>query len=237
MSRTMTRPFRVAAATISLLACRRIVGPVTNSAAGCVNQSFTCSVFGSSATIAFAFPSPVVRPAPIAATSVPSDANAIAPTTGPPLVFQDMTRFASLSRSTPQTAFGARPQPADVAAYNVVSIAIDDVHFEFAGRNSAGRCISFPEGRPSTCSMPSLEITYPTPEGRNRNLAGPPRPSSPRGDPGIRSGGGSLRLGGGGGGAAAPRALPRAGAPEGSPPDRPRASIGTPFPGSPITLR
>src|SRR5262245_47441792 len=114
-----------------------MVGPVTNSAAGCVNQSFTCRVFGSSATIAFALPSPVVRPAPIAATSVPSDPNAIAPTTGPPSVFHDLTGFASLSRSIAQMPFGARPQPADVAAYNVVSIAIGDVHFALAGRNSA----------------------------------------------------------------------------------------------------
>ena len=52
---------------MSLSLCRKIVGPVTNSAAGCVNQSFSCSVFGSSATIAFALPSPVAWPGPIAA--------------------------------------------------------------------------------------------------------------------------------------------------------------------------
>src|SRR6185295_4239875 len=118
---------------MSLSPCRRMVGPVTNSAAGCVNQSFTRSVFGSSATIAFALPSPVVWPAPMAANSVPSDANATAPTTGPPLVFHDTTGFASLSRSIAQTACGAPPQPANVAVYNIVSTAVGDDHLAFAG--------------------------------------------------------------------------------------------------------
>ena len=50
-------------------------------------------------------------------------------------------------------------QPADVAAYNVVPTAIGEDHLAFAGRNDAGRCMSFPDGRPSTWSMPSLVIT------------------------------------------------------------------------------
>jgi len=101
----------------------------------------------------------VVWPAPIAANSVPLDANATAPTTGPPLVFHDTTGFVSLSRSIAQTPCGAPPQPADVAVYNMVSTAIGEDHRAFAGRNRAGRCMSFPDGRPSTCSMPSLVIT------------------------------------------------------------------------------
>jgi len=109
------RPSLAAAATMSLSPCRRMVGPVTNSAAGCVNQSFSCSVFGSSATIAFVLPLPPARPAPIAANSVPSGANATAPTTGPPLVFHETTGFDSLSRSIAQTPFGAPPQPPAVA--------------------------------------------------------------------------------------------------------------------------
>ena len=82
---------------------------------GCVNQSFNCRVFASSATIALALPSPVVLPAPIAAMSVPSDVKATSPITSPPLVFHDTTGFASLSRSIAQTAVGALPQFPDVA--------------------------------------------------------------------------------------------------------------------------
>ena len=63
------------------------MGPVTNSAVDCVNQSFSRNVLGSRATIAFAFPSPVTLPGPIAASSVlPSEENATEPTTLPPFV-------------------------------------------------------------------------------------------------------------------------------------------------------
>src|SRR5262245_25508009 len=123
---------------MSLPLCVRIVGPVTNSAVGCVNQSFSSSVFGSSATIAFAFPFPLTWPGPIAAISVPADVKATAPTALPPLVFHDTTGFASLSRSMAHTPPGAPPQFPLVAAYNVVSTAIGDVQREFAGRNGAG---------------------------------------------------------------------------------------------------
>src|SRR5688500_9136734 len=133
------RPSLVAAATISLPLCRRIVGPVTNSAVGCVNQSFGCRVLGSRATIAFALPSPVIGPGPIAAINVPPVVNATAPTTPPPFVFHETTGFASLSRSMAHTAFGAPPQAPEVAAYRVVSTAIGADHFELAGRNGAGR--------------------------------------------------------------------------------------------------
>ena len=132
---------------------------MTKSASGCVNQSLGCSVFASSATIALALPSPVVLPAPIAATSVPSCMNATAPTTSPPFVFHDTTGFASLSRSIAHTALGAPPQFPDVAAYIVVPTAIGADQRELAGTNCAGFCMSFPDGRPTTCSMPSLETT------------------------------------------------------------------------------
>src|SRR4051812_16819279 len=135
-----------------------MVGPVTNSAVGCVNQSFSFNVFGSSATIAFAFPSPLVWPGPIAATSVLSELNATAPITPPPLVFHDTPGFASLSRSMAHTAAGAPPQSRDVAAYSVVFTPTGADHRALAGRNAAGRWMSLPEGRPTTCSMPSLEI-------------------------------------------------------------------------------
>src|ERR671930_217449 len=106
-----------------------MVGPVTNSASGCVNQSFSCRVFGSSATIAFAFPSAFIRPGPTAAIRVPSVVNAIAPTTGPPLVFHDTTGLVSLSRSMPHTPSGAPPHLPDVAAYSIVLTPIGDDHF------------------------------------------------------------------------------------------------------------
>src|SRR3954467_6765613 len=111
------RPSRVAAATISLFACRTIVGPVTNSAAGWENQSLTVSVFGSSATIALALPSPLACPAPIAAIRVPDDVNATAPATAPPLVFHETNGFASLSRSIAHTPSGAPPHFPAVAVY------------------------------------------------------------------------------------------------------------------------
>src|SRR6187401_1874479 len=136
-----------------------IVGPVTKSVSGCVNQSLGCSVFASSATIALALPSPVALPAPTAATSVPSWVNATAPTTSPPFDFHDTTGFASLSRSIAHTALGAPPQPPEVEVYIVVPTATGADQRELAGTNSAGFCMSFPEGRPTTWSMPSLDMT------------------------------------------------------------------------------
>src|SRR3954462_14185708 len=106
--------------------------------------------------------------------SVLSDLNATAPTTPPPLVFHDTTGLASVSRSIPHTAAGALPQPADVAAYSIVFTAIGADQRALAGRNAAGRWMSLPDGRPTTCSMPSLEITYATPDGRNSIPKGPP---------------------------------------------------------------
>src|SRR5438874_860392 len=120
--------------------------------------------------------------------SDPSVVNAIAPTTAPPFVFHDTTGFASLSRSMPHTASGAPPHLPDVAAYSVVFTPIGDDHFAFGGRNSAGRWMSLPDARPTTCSTPSLAITYATPDGRARK----PKPpdSGAGGAPGIRSAGG-----------------------------------------------
>ena len=51
-SSRITRPSFVAAETTSFVPCRKTVGPVTNSAVGCVNQSFSCSDSGFRATIA-----------------------------------------------------------------------------------------------------------------------------------------------------------------------------------------
>ena len=156
-SRRMRRP--CGRATMSLPLWRRIVGPVTNSAAGCVNQSFNCSVFASSATIAFALPSPVVLPAPIAATRVPSDVKATSPITSPPLVFHDTTGFASLSRSMAHTHWARRrsflmsPHRASCQPQRARTIG------RWQAGNGAGRWRSLPDARPSTCSMPSLETT------------------------------------------------------------------------------
>src|SRR5262245_42852404 len=120
---------------MSFVPCRNTVGPVTNSADGCVNQSFNRNVFGSRATIAFALPSPVTLPGPTAASSVlPADENATEPTTPPPLVRYDATGLSGESRSIAKTAFGAPPQFPDVAAYISVPTATGFDHREFAGR-------------------------------------------------------------------------------------------------------
>ncbi len=151
------RPSFMPAATISRSPCLNTVGPVANAAFDCVNQSFSWSVLASSATMAFVLPSPVAVPEPTAAKSVPSVANATRPTIGPPLLFHDATGLPSLSRSIAQTAFGAPPQLPEVVAYSVVFTAMVSVHVALAGMNSAGFCMSFPDGRPRTCRMPSLE--------------------------------------------------------------------------------
>src|SRR5260221_5568111 len=95
---------------MSRSSCLKTVGPVTNSTPDCGNQSYASRVLGSSATIALTLPSPVAVPGPIAATTVPSLANASRPTIGPPLLFHDTTGLPSLSRSIAQTPFGAPPQ-------------------------------------------------------------------------------------------------------------------------------
>ena len=69
---------------------------------------------------------------------------------------------ATLFGEDPPTAWtplDAPPQLAEVAAYSVVPTAIGADHFEFGGRNGAGRWMSLPDGRPRTCSMPSLDTT------------------------------------------------------------------------------
>src|SRR5690242_13607459 len=111
------------------------MGPVASSVAADEYQSFSCSVFRSSATTALAMPSPVALPAPTVASSVPSVVNATAPTMAPPLLFHETTGLASLSRSIAHTPAAAPPHSADVAAYSVVSMAMGDVHVELAGRN------------------------------------------------------------------------------------------------------
>jgi hypothetical protein len=88
----------------------KTVGPVTNSVPGAVNQSLSCSVFGSSATMALALPSPVAVPGPIAANNEPPVPKAMRPTIGPPLLFHETTGFCSLARSIAHTAFGAPAQ-------------------------------------------------------------------------------------------------------------------------------
>jgi len=55
--------------------------------------------------------------------------------------------------------FAGYDQEAWVAAHNIVSTAIGEDHLAFAGRNDAGRWMTFPDGRPSTWSTPSLVIT------------------------------------------------------------------------------
>jgi hypothetical protein len=77
----------------------------------------------------------------------------------PPFVRYDTTGLLGLSRSIAYTAFGAPLQFPLVAAYIIVptATALDDC--ALAGRNGAGRCMSLPVCRPTTCSMPSAETT------------------------------------------------------------------------------
>src|SRR5262245_34717854 len=96
----------------------------------------------------------------------PSVVNATPPTTPPPLVLNETTGLASLSRSIAYTPFAAPPHAPVVVAYIVVFTAIGSENCALAGTNCAGFCRSLPDCRPTTCSMPSLEIAYATPDGR-----------------------------------------------------------------------
>ena len=118
---------------------------------------------------------------------MPSDANATAPTTGPPLVFHDTTGFVSLSRSIAHTAFGAPPQPADVAAYSVVPTAIGEDHRAFAGRNGAGRWMSLPDGQTKHVQH-AVARDHVADAGGPEEEAEPPPAFLTGGDPGMRSG-------------------------------------------------
>ena len=111
---------------------------------------------------------------------------------------------------------------------------------ELAGRNGAGRWMSLPDGRPTTCSMPSLEIDV-AHAGRPEEHAERLRPLRRRGAPGIRSaGGGPPRAAALGWRRCAAAASSGAAPPDHQRPvpDRPRAlRAGTPSPGSPSRLR
>src|SRR5262245_61882515 len=97
------------AATRSLLVPGRTTGVELKSARGCVNESFSFNVFGSSAAI-------MLLGSPTAAYTVPSVPSATpdVPLTLPPGVAHDVTSFLSLAQSSAHTALGVAPQPFDV---------------------------------------------------------------------------------------------------------------------------
>src|SRR5437588_8687806 len=115
------------------------MGPDTNCAFASVYQLFSCSVFGSSATMAFEYALAFEDPAPggegpIAATTVPSVVKAMLPTGLPLPVFHETTGFASLDRSIAHTAFGAPPQLPTVDVYSTSLTARGSVHRAPAGK-------------------------------------------------------------------------------------------------------
>src|SRR5262245_43499534 len=106
------RPSRVAAATSCQVLTVNTTGVVTKSSFGAVNQSVGCRVFGSSATIALAYPPACALPAPTATSNLPSVVNAMSPTGLPPFVFQEVTvrgLFAAIEIA--HTPFAALPHP------------------------------------------------------------------------------------------------------------------------------
>src|SRR5262245_8522127 len=125
----------------------------------------------------------------MAAITVPSVASAIEPTGLPPLVFHDVTVFASLLTSIAQMPFGAPPQLPLVATYTVLLTPIRSDTRAFAGTNAAGFWMSLPDGKPSVCSSPLAARTYTSPDERpNPPPPPPPRAGAAPGAPGAAPG-------------------------------------------------